>query len=268
MQVSMNTFLHKIALVALVLSPLPTPISANKLDDNLQVILRPGWRATDGTHIAALQITLAPGWKTYWRQPGDTGIPPRFDFTQSSELDLVDVLYPTPQIIWQDQIRTIGYQGSVVFPIITQPRITGDVTLIGKIEIGICEEICIPVSLDLSARLPARGPTDPVIEAALETLPRTGKNKIICTFSTTDEGMHLSLTLPHPDQEISDATIELDNSRLWIETPTAVRTGDQLHISANILTPSGNPVAVGRSDVITTIFSPTSATEYIGCQGS
>ena len=70
MQVPMNTFLHKIALVALVLSPLPTPISANKLDDNLQVILRPGWRATDGTHIAALQITLAPGWKTYWRQPG------------------------------------------------------------------------------------------------------------------------------------------------------------------------------------------------------
>jgi DsbC/DsbD-like thiol-disulfide interchange protein len=268
MQVPMNTFLRKIALMVLALSPLPTPISADELDDILQVTLRPGWRATDGTHIAALQITLAPGWKTYWRQPGDTGIPPKFDFTQSSDLDLVDVLYPTPQITWQDQIRTIGYQGSVVFPIVTQPRITGDVTLMGQIEVGVCEEICIPVSLDLSARLPARGPTDPVIVAALKTLPRTGKNKIICTFSTADEGMQLSLSLPHPDQEISDATIELGNSRLWIETPTAMRAGDQLHISANILTPSGNPVAVGRGDVITTIFSATSATEYIGCQGS
>ena len=268
MEVPMNKLLRKIAFVALAFSPLPSPILATELDDILRVTLRPGWRAADGTHIAAVQLTLSPGWRTYWRQPGDTGIPPKFDFTQSSDLDLLEVLYPKPDITWQDQTRTIGYQGRVVFPIIVQPNTSADVTLHGQIEVGVCKEICIPVSLELSAHLPARGPTDPVIEAALETLPRAGKDKIICTFSPADQGMQLSLILAHPGQEISDATIELGNPQLWIGTPIANRAGDQLHINANILTPSGNPVAVGRGDIITTLFSATSATEYIGCHGS
>ena len=267
MKVSMNKLLRKIAFVALAFSPLPSPILATELDDILRVTLRPGWRAADGTHIAAVQLELSPGWKTYWRQPGDTGIPPKFDFTQSSDLDLLEVLYPKPDITWQDQTRTIGYQGRVVFPIIVQPNSSTDVTLHVQIEVGVCKEICIPVSFELSAHLPTRGPTDPVIEASLATLPRAGKDKIICTFSPADQGMQLSLTLPYPDQEISDATIELGNSQLWVGTPIANRAGDQLHINANILTPSGNPVAVGRGDIITTLFSATSATEYIGCHG-
>jgi hypothetical protein len=40
----------------------------------------------NGLHMAALQLDMAPGWKTYWRQPGDSGIPPRFDFSQTEGL--------------------------------------------------------------------------------------------------------------------------------------------------------------------------------------
>ena len=260
--------MRKMAFVVLALSPLPSPVVATELDDILQVMLRPGWRAADGTHIAAVQVKLAPGWKTYWRQPGDTGIPPKFDFTQSPNLDLLEVLYPTPKITWQNQTRTIGYQDQVVFPILVQPTKSGDVTLEGQIEIGVCEEICIPVSLKISAQLPAHGPKDSVIEAAFQNLPKAGTAKIICTFTPAADGMQLSLTLPHPPNAIHDATIELGNSRLWIETPTLQQAGDALHITANILTPSGNPVAVGRGDLVTTIFGTASATEYLGCQGS
>ena len=260
--------MRKMALLVLALSPLPSPVVATELDDILQVTVRPGWRAADGTHIAAVQLKLAPGWKTYWRQPGDTGIPPKFNFTQSSNLDLLEVLYPTPKITWQDQTRTIGYQGQVIFPIVVQPSTSSDVTLQGQIEIGVCEKICIPVSLEISARLPARGPKDSVIEAAFQTLPKAGLGKTICTFTPAADGMQLSLTLQHPPNAIHDVAIELGNSRLWIETPTIQRVGDELYITANILTPSGNPVAVGRGDVVTTIFDTESSTEYRGCQGS
>ena len=171
--------MRKMALAALALSPLPSLVVATELDNILQVTVRPGWRAADGTHIAAVQLKLAPGWKTYWRQPGDTGIPPKFNFTQSSNLDLLEVLYPTPKITWQDQTRTIGYQGQVIFPIVVQPSTSSDVTLQGQIEIGVCEKICIPVSLEISARLPARGPKDSVIEAAFQTLPKAGLGKTI-----------------------------------------------------------------------------------------
>jgi DsbC/DsbD-like thiol-disulfide interchange protein len=264
----MKSFQRKIALAALYLSILSTPLLAAGLDDILKVNLRPGWRAEDGTHIAGLQITLAPGWKTYWRQPGDTGIPPKFDFRVSKGLGVLEVLYPTPKITWQDQVRTIGYQDEVIFPIVIQPRTIGNMTISGQVEIGVCKEICIPVSLDVSAILPAKGPIDWVIEAAFQTLPRAGTDKINCTFTAATDGMHLSLTLPHQNQDINGATIELGNSRLWIETPTIDRSSDQLEITANILTPSGNPIAVGRGDVVTTIFSATTATEYHGCTGS
>ena len=264
----MKSFRRKIALAALSLSILSTPLLAAGLDDILKVSLRPGWRAEDGTHIAALQITLAPGWKTYWRQPGDTGIPPKFDFRVSEGLGALEVLYPTPKITWQDQVRTISYQDEVIFPIVIQPRTIGNMTISGQVEIGVCKEICIPVSLDVSAILPAKGPIDWVIEAAFQTLPRAGTDKINCTFTAATDGMHLSLTLPHQNQDINGATIELGNSRLWIETPTIDRSSDQLEITANILTPSGNPIAVGRGDVVTTIFSTTTATEYHGCSGS
>ena len=264
----MKSLLKKIALVALSLSTLPTPLLAASLDDILKVNLRPGWRPGDGTHIAAIQITLAPGWKTYWRQPGDTGIPPKFDFTISEGLGLLEILYPTPKITWQDDLRTIGYQDEVIFPIVIQTKITGDMTISGQIEIGVCQEICIPVSLTVTAVLPANGPIDRVIKAAFQKLPKVGVTKINCTFTPATDGMHLSLILPHQNQDINGATIELGNPKLWTETPTIDSAGDQLEITTNILTPSGNPITVGRGDVVTTIFSATTATEYHGCSSS
>ena len=176
----MNIFILKIAIAALAILALTNVVLADDLDDILQVKLLPGWRGGDGTHIAAIQISLAPGWKTYWRQPGDTGIPPKFDFTGSSNLDVLEVLYPTPNIIWQDGSRSIGYEAEVVFPIIVQPRNKNKVKLVGQIEIGVCKEICIPVSLIVSERLAVGAHKDTVIEAAIQTLPKLGMEKILC----------------------------------------------------------------------------------------
>ena len=264
---AMNTFLFKIVIAALAILALPTVVLADDLDDILQVKLLPGWRGGNGTHIAAIQISLAPGWKTYWRQPGDTGIPPKFDFTGSSNLDVLEVLYPTPNIIWQDGSRSIGYEAEVVFPIIVQPRNKNKVKLVGQIEIGVCKEICIPVSLSVSTQLPMSGPKDTRIEDAIQTQPKLGVGKILCKFSPIADGMRLSLTLLHPSHDIRDATIELGNSNLWIETPKAEQVGGQIQITANILTPTGNPVSVVRGDVITTIFGANTVTEYRGCHG-
>src|SRR5881394_903924 len=48
-------------------------------------------------HRAGVEIRLAPGWKTYWRYPGDSGIPPRFDFSKSHNVKSVNVRWPAPQ---------------------------------------------------------------------------------------------------------------------------------------------------------------------------
>ncbi|MCX8508161.1 MAG: protein-disulfide reductase DsbD family protein, partial [Rhodobacteraceae bacterium] len=55
-------------------------------DNLLKAEILPGWRTESGSQMAALRLTMAPGWKTYWRAPGDAGIPPRFDWTGSANL--------------------------------------------------------------------------------------------------------------------------------------------------------------------------------------
>jgi len=79
----MKHTVHRITTFLLCAFCLAPAALAQDLDDILQAELRPGWRTEDGIHMAALQLDMAPGWKTYWRQPGDSGIPPRFDFSQS-----------------------------------------------------------------------------------------------------------------------------------------------------------------------------------------
>src|SRR5580693_6039182 len=72
-------------------------------------------------HHAGIEIRLAPGWKTYWRYPGDSGVPPRFDFTGSRNLKSASVHYPAPHRLTDEGGTSIGYKGDVVFPIDVTP---------------------------------------------------------------------------------------------------------------------------------------------------
>ena len=46
--------------------------------------------------LGGIAFQLQPGWKTYWRTPGDSGVPPRFDFSKSDNIEAVTVLWPAP----------------------------------------------------------------------------------------------------------------------------------------------------------------------------
>ena len=94
----MKHAMHRIITSVLCAFCLTSPALAQDLDEIIQAKLRPGWRMANGIHMAALQLDLAPGWKTYWRQPGDSGLAPRFDFSQSEGVQKVEVIYPTPKI--------------------------------------------------------------------------------------------------------------------------------------------------------------------------
>ena len=73
-------------------------------------------------HRAGIEIRLAPGWKTYWRYPGDSGIPPRFDFSHSTNVKSVTVRYPAPQRLTDESGTSIGYKHGVVFPLEIVPQ--------------------------------------------------------------------------------------------------------------------------------------------------
>jgi DsbC/DsbD-like thiol-disulfide interchange protein len=94
---------------------------------------------------AGVEIKMEPGWKTYWRYPGDSGVPPRFDFSHSENLAAAKVLYPAPHLFSDEAGNALGYKNSVMFPLRLTPKQAGKpIILRVKLDYAICEKLCVP----------------------------------------------------------------------------------------------------------------------------
>lgn len=143
----------------------------------------------DGKRLAGIEIVLGEAWKTYWRMPGTSGVPPSFDWSGSANADPIEVRYPAPHRFVDKDDETVGYKGTVVWPVLVGRKAPGEaVRLKLGLEIGVCKDVCVPVQLALALDLPAaagtsvagyvapwldrvprpleqRRPTDPAIES-------------------------------------------------------------------------------------------------------
>ncbi len=114
-----------------------------------------------------LQFALEPGWKVYWRSPGDAGYPPRIDWEGSRNLAAAEMEWPVPHRFSLFGLQTFGYGGEVVFPIVARPLQPGQaIDLRARVEYLTCNEICIPREADLALNLPA-GSGEPTADAFL-----------------------------------------------------------------------------------------------------
>ncbi len=94
---------------------------------------------------AGVELKLAPGWHTYWRYPGDSGVPPEFDFSGSDNLKSATVLYPAPKLHKDAGGETIGYDSNVIFPIeVTPIDASKPVKLKVSLDYAVCENMCVP----------------------------------------------------------------------------------------------------------------------------
>jgi DsbC/DsbD-like thiol-disulfide interchange protein len=125
--------------------------------------------------LGGIAFQLEPGWKTYWRDPGDSGVPPRFDFSKSENIEAVTVLWPAPTK-FDDGAggHSLGYHNQIVLPLrIVAKSPDKPVTLRAAINYAVCEKICIPV--DASAELSfnsVASTEDSALFAALDTVPK------------------------------------------------------------------------------------------------
>jgi DsbC/DsbD-like thiol-disulfide interchange protein len=119
---------------------------------------------------AGVEIRLKPGWHTYWRYPGDAGVPPRFDFAGSQNIKAVEVLWPAPRRLPEAGLDTIGYDRGVILPLRVTPQEEGKpVRLQIKLDYAICEKLCVPAEGKAELAL-AGGPTAPAAQdAALDS---------------------------------------------------------------------------------------------------
>lgn len=125
--------------------------------------------------LGGIAIQLQPGWKTYWRTPGDSGVPPRFDFSKSDNVEAVTVLWPAPQKFDDGAGGTsLGYKHQIVLPLrIVAKNADKPVTLRAEINYAVCEKLCIPVEAKAELGFASVASTeDGNLSEALNSVPK------------------------------------------------------------------------------------------------
>jgi DsbC/DsbD-like thiol-disulfide interchange protein len=130
------------------------------------------------TLLAGIQLRLNPGWKTYWKNPGDSGVPPSFDWAGSKNLKHAEMLYPAPHRFADANGTAIGYDDEVTFPVKLTPERQGEpIELKLALAFGLCKDLCIPNDVSLGLLLPPdAGKGDAVLlESFLTRVPKPAR---------------------------------------------------------------------------------------------
>jgi DsbC/DsbD-like thiol-disulfide interchange protein len=257
--------------LAALLALVALPALAGPPEEVIAVEVLPGWRTAGGTHMAALRFTLAPGWKTYWRAPGETGLAPVFAWTGSQNLGGAELHWPVPEVSYPGGTRTIGYSGQVVIPVeITPAAPGGEIRLSGTVDLGVCQEICMPVTLAFASALPAAGERDAAIAAALVDRPlsaaEAGVRAAQCDASPREGGLALTarLMMP-PDGGEEVVVIEPGQGGVWVSQAETRWQDGWLTAEVEMASADGGPVAIDRSALRITVIGPSGAVDIRGC---
>ncbi len=215
------------------------------------------------THSAGVEITLSGQTKTYWRMPGDSGLPPVFDWSASENVARVAVEWPRPERIADPSGTILGYHTRVIFPLrVTTSDAAKPMTLRLKLDFAICEDLCVPVSANAAVKLGA-GPARAAIDAFRARVPQAG---------TLGQGPDPRLVAIGPDPARADALIVTTGAPvddLILEGPKGWYFGDASRIGGTDAAPIFRVLALekptkGRFAGLTltlTLLGPTSATE-------
>ncbi|MEM7425859.1 MAG: protein-disulfide reductase DsbD domain-containing protein [Pseudomonadota bacterium] len=176
-----------------------------------KVRLVAGSPAPDGSFYAGVQVVLEEGWKTYWRVPGDSGVPPQFDWSRSENAGEIEVKWPAPGRFRDDYGWSNGYSKETLFPVRVTPREAGaPVKLALTFYYGVCRELCIPGKAELELVL---SPEDGVSHQALIS--------------------RYLMKVPRPPEKVDG---------LSVTNVEATASGKSVFLSVDVKRPAGGPV--------------------------
>ena len=261
--------IHTLVTLCALTFPLAGQTQVPQLSDIIESNMRPGWKTDTGTYMAALHVRLAPDWMTYWRHPGESGIPPTLDVSRSRNLAGARILWPEPKLYVKAGFASIGYTDEIILPIELTPADPGQpVDLDATLSVGVCADICIPVELALNLSANGTGAPDHLIAAALTHRPRTarsaGLDDIICTITPEKRGLRLSASLKMPTQGTEEfVLVEMLGTAMPARAMPTERHGNTLTGQTLFRTKSGG--AIDRAAVRISVISEYGRTVHQGC---
>lgn len=167
----------------------------------------------DGRIDGGVEIQLEPGWYTYWRNPGEAGVPPVFDFSGSDNVESVEVHFPAPVRYDDGTSVSLIYRDEIVFPLSVMPiDASAPVTLRLSAQFGVCSTICIPTSATSEVTLEPGAASDPLANARLREferrIPTTPEPGRLDIESVAIDGEALLIDVRMPDSDYSDLFAE------------------------------------------------------------
>lgn len=176
---------------------------------------------------AGVELKLEPGWHTYWRYPGDSGLPPRFDFSGSQNLAAAKVSYPAPHLYSDETGNTLGYKDHVIFPLDVTPKQPGQpVKLHLKIDYAICSKVCVPARGQAELTLsPGASANDAALVAAEAEVPKpVAPAKLGLTLKRAEDGQKpaVDVELAAPKDEPVQVFVEGPSDEWALPVPKEV----------------------------------------------
>jgi DsbC/DsbD-like thiol-disulfide interchange protein len=231
-----------------------------------------GWRQSDDIHIAAINIKLEDGWKTYWRVPGIGGIAPILNWEKSKNIKNISQIWPTPNIYNEYGLQTIGYKDELLLPLQIQPIDKKQpIHLSITIDFGICSDVCVPIQTAVEERLPER--TSIGKKNILDTLEKAilSGNKspfkiVKCNIVPIKDGFEVNAFfegLTSFDKDTLGVVEYPVKQNGWINQKASLVSGNQLNVHATVYNKSIH--FIDRSDLTLTIFTKNKAFEFGGC---
>lgn len=234
--------------------------------------LLPGAAAADGVRLAGLGLSLADGWKTYWRSPGDTGVPPVFDWTGSRNLRHAEVLWPRPELFESFGLQTVGYARDVVLPVRLTPEDPArPVEVRLKATLGVCQELCVLEELEVAGTIaPGAAEGAARIAEALDSVPAdaaaSGLTAATCRIIGAGPERRLEARLSFARPLSAPFVLVEGPGNVWIGDAVTTAQGGELSVSADVEL-LDQAAWIDRSDLRLTVLDEEFAADLRGCSG-
>lgn len=253
------------ALVALVASVAPlnaaeTPRSI--ADEKVSLIVADTGR--DAAAIIGLRMVLKPGWHTYWRTPGDSGLAPTFDWSASKNVKVLELLWPVPTRFDAEGDTTFGYADEVIWPVFVRavdPE--KPVVLELKMFYGVCKDICVSNEVHISqtfvpaspGRASFEGDDGTRVRYFLERVPHGAQAPV--TVSAKLAGEELRITLSNASEV--PALIPEGPRGIWFGKPEVSQSGKDVIYKMPVEIEKG--FGLKGSNIVLTFSGPNTAIE-------
>lgn len=233
-----------------------------------------GWIEKDQKLIFGLKIDLNKNWKTYWRLPGNAGLKPLFTFDKSENVFAAKIMWPSPIIFGEDNLWSIGYKDSVLLPLEVTPIDTSKpIKLEIQADIGLCEDVCIPVTLNVSYfATPGQNQENYEILGAILSEPiksdDIGFQPPQCIIKNGELIMEFNeKNVKTGIENIELFVIEVGSSVFYVNSQKAYVFDDRITVSTKNSVETELPGVISRETIKTTIIGSNQSIEFVGCSG-